>query len=134
MTGEDPGITRRTSLRKSSTGSTNPLQRKLSWKDSHSSRSRFPSLSPNLPLEGDAAASPSSNQISDQRSAPSQSDHDYIVNSLMHGLDNVDQVIIYDTPHEPEAEENKVEVLFWRRALSKLHQIWISLCDCHAGL
>lgn len=88
-------------------------------------------------LEGLEGAEPSSSsgQISDQRSAPSQSDHHDIVNSLMQGLDNVDQVIIYDTEHvesEPE-EQVVVKVQFWHRALKKIHEYWITLCGCHAG-
>eukprot|EP00435_Cladocopium_sp_Y103_P033085 s330_g8.t1 len=148
-TSEDPPI-KRTSLRKGSRGSGNPLiQRKLSWKDDSSStrplaigqcrHEEFSSMSSHcLGLEGglgeEAEPSSSGNQISDRRSAPSQSDHHDIVNSLQQGLDNVDQVIIYDTEHvESEPEEQPVEVQFWHRALKKIHEVWITLCGCHAG-
>eukprot|EP00913_Durusdinium_trenchii_P032180 g30132.t1 len=121
-------------LRKSSAGSGSLLHRRLSWKDTRSPSRQC--------LQDDEGHDWEDNmemqdRISDARSIPSQSDHHYIVNSLQQGLDNVDEVIIYDTEQvdsEREEEPQTLEVRFWQRALLRLWEIGKALCGCHAGL
>lgn len=104
-------------------------------------------LSPvRLPLEGlrpgggvhhDEVLTPNSiEKIDDRRSSPSKEDHDAIVDSLQQGLANVESVIVYDTEHpiESDDDEHDERTVIWRRRapLRMLCDLCVLICDCHS--
>ncbi|CAJ1358557.1 unnamed protein product [Effrenium voratum] len=135
MTGVE-AVVKRPSLRKRSAGEDIQVQRRLSWKGDKENTSREVVFGGRPPSIDQSRIQPL-DRITDQRSAPSKVDHFHIANSFQQGLDNVEQVIIYDPDHPDSDTEDdgKVTVLSWRQALIKqFYSFCRAIFHCHSCL